>query len=54
VAFESDERHLRAVRDPRLCATRYPARQPFLPTLDAVAWQPALGSDDLLVKQSRE
>jgi len=42
VAFESDERHLRAVRDPRLCATRYPARQPFLPPLDAVAWQPAL------------
>ena len=42
VAFESDERHIRAVRDPRLCATRYPARQPFLPTLDAVAWQPAL------------
>jgi len=42
VAFEADERHIRAVRDPRLFATRYPARQPFLPTLDAVAWRPAL------------
>ena len=42
VAFEPDERHIRAVRAPRLFATRYPARQPFLPTLDTVAWQPAL------------
>ena len=42
VAAAPDGHHIRAVRDPRLFATRYPAPQPFLPALAALAWQPAL------------
>jgi len=40
--FEPDQRRIRAIKDPRLFATRYPAPQPMLPALAALAWQPAL------------
>jgi hypothetical protein len=42
VAVEPDERRIRRVTAPRLFATRYPAPQPFLSTLAAVPWRPAL------------
>ena len=45
VAYEPDERHIRAVGDPRLFATRYPSPQPWLPPLAAVDWRPALCLD---------
>jgi putative transposase len=42
VAYEPDERHIRAVTEPRLFATRYPSPQPLLDGLTAVEWHPAL------------
>ena len=42
VASAPDGRHIRAVKDPRLFATRYPAPQPFLPALARMGRQPAL------------
>jgi putative transposase len=42
VAYEPDERHIRAVTDVHLFETRYPSSQPFLPELADMEWQPAL------------
>jgi hypothetical protein len=42
VAYAPDGRAIRAVTEPRLLETRYPAPQPFLPALEGVAWHPAV------------
>lgn len=42
IAFEPDERHIRAVTEPQLFATRYPSPQPFIATLAALEWCRAL------------
>ena len=42
VALGPDPRQFRAVMDPHVFATQYRSPQPFLATLEAVAWQPAL------------
>ncbi len=41
VAYESDDRRLREVVEPRRFPARYPSPQPFLPPLDEVSWPPA-------------
>ncbi len=54
VAYEPDERHLRAVSDPRLFETRYPSPQPFLGALAALEWHPALRLPAYRPRRKRE
>jgi hypothetical protein len=41
VAFETDGRRLREVKEPRLFATGHASPQPFLPALAELDWRPA-------------
>jgi hypothetical protein len=42
VAFAPDGRHIGAIAAPRLCPTRHPSPQPWLPVLAALDGHPAL------------
>jgi transposase InsO family protein len=42
IAYEPDERRIRAVAEPQLFATSYPSPQPFLDTFAALEWHRAL------------
>jgi len=42
IAYELDERRIRAVAEPQLFATRYPSPQPFIATLATLEWCHAL------------
>ena len=41
LTYEADGRHIRAVSEPRLFATRHQSPQAWLPRLEALDWQPA-------------
>jgi hypothetical protein len=41
LTYEADGRHIRAVSEPRLFATRHQSPQSWLPRLEALDWQPA-------------
>ena len=42
LAYEPDERRIRAANEPRLFATRYPSPQPYLAPLVALPWRQAI------------
>ncbi len=53
VAYEPDARHIRAVTEPQLFATRHPSPQPWLPRMAALDWHPALRLPRYQARQAR-
>ncbi len=53
VSYEPDERHIKALTEPRLFETRHPSPQPFLWDLHGVEWHAALRLRPYRARQKR-